>query len=173
MRPMSIRSRRVPKCERSGNGARLLREEGGFRMTGACFCGAIRYRVEQAFTKVRACHCSRCRRAFSGAGSAVGWVASGAHSWTAGEDRLQSFVNAEGFGLGFCGQCGSTLCGIADGGVAMVTLGTLDGDPDLRIEEDIYVGSKARWDCLCETANAFSEGPDSPRILDLGAVPRT
>jgi hypothetical protein len=133
-------------------------------MTGECFCGSIKYRIGDRFSKIRACHCSRCRKAFSGSGSAVGWLEPGDHSWTEGEAALQTYVDRRGVGIGFCRSCGTTLCGIFDGAVLCVTLGTLDEDPTLSIEEHIFVGSKAKWDQIGGTAPQYFEGPDSARV---------
>ena len=141
-------------------------KKGPKSMTGECFCGAIKYEIGGSFEKVRSCHCSRCRKAFSGAGSAVVWLEAGKHSWTEGESELQTFTNSEDVGLGFCKRCGSTLCGILDGTVFCITLGTLNGDPDLKIDEHIFVGSKAKWDEIGGDAPQYSDGPESDPIGD-------
>ena len=46
-------------------------------VTGGCFCGRVRYRVDAPLRGGRSCHCSRCRKAFSGAGSAYAEVQPG------------------------------------------------------------------------------------------------
>ena len=77
--------------------------------TGGCFCGRVRYRVVAPLGPGRSCHCSRCRKVFSGTGSAYSEVAPGSFSWTSGEDQLAHFETAPGWGLCFCRTCGSTL----------------------------------------------------------------
>ena len=115
-------------------------------LTGECFCGSVQYRIDGDVFDARCCHCSRCRKAFSGSGSAFARVNSGEFAWTAGESLLQSYINQAGTGLQFCSQCGSTLCGVVDGEVFGVTLGCLDGDPPVTITRHIFTGSKAGWD---------------------------
>ena len=115
-------------------------------ITGGCFCGRVRYQVAAPLGPGRSCHCSRCRKAFSGAGSAYAEVADGSFSWVSGEDNLTQFETAPGWGLCFCSTCGTTLCGTAAGKPHGVTLGSVDGDPGVRIEMHIFVGSKASWD---------------------------
>ena len=61
--------------------------------------------------------------------------------------RRQKF---RGFGLQFCSRCGSTLCGIYRGEVHGVTLGCVNGDPQVEIGQHIFVGSKAAWEILPE-----------------------
>ena len=134
--------------------------------TGECFCGAVGYKVDGQFSQTRACHCSRCRKAFSGAGSAVGFLEPGQFAWTRGEELVKSYADEEGTGLTFCGTCGSTLSGMVKGRPFCVTLGTLNGDPDLEIERHIFVASKASWDKIGGDAPRYAEHPD-----DLDGLP--
>lgn len=110
----------------------------------------------------RSCHCSRCRKAFSAQASAYALVDTGEFSWVAGQDLLTTYTGKQGFGLQFCKCCGSTLTGLYDGRVHGVTLGCVDGDPDIEIGMHIYVGSKAAWEVLPLTesrAHFFSAAP--------------
>jgi hypothetical protein len=130
---------------------------------GGCFCGAIRYQIDGALGPAKACHCPRCRKAFSGASSAYAEIADGSKfSWIAGENELTKHVAAQGWGLAFCRICGSTLCGMMNGEVHGVTLGTVDGDPGVQIETHTFVGLKAPWDHIGGNAPQFEEeAPDS------------
>ena len=138
------------------------RGETAAALVGGCFCGRVRYRIAAPLGAGRSCHCSRCRKAFSGSGSAYAEVAPGAFSWTAGEDDVTYFESAAGWGLCFCRVCGTTLGGTHDGAVHGVTLGSVDGDPGVRIEMHIFVGSKAPWDHIGGDAPQFEEFPPSP-----------
>ena len=127
-------------------------------LTGGCMCGAVRYEVDGSLGGASACHCSRCRKAFSGASSVYAEIRDGGHfSWVAGEDELTEYRSAKGWGLAFCRICGSTLCGTFDGKVHGVTLGTVDGDPGVQIEVHTFVGSKAPWDHIGGSAPQFDE----------------
>jgi len=128
-------------------------------LTGGCFCGRVRYRISAPLKNGRSCHCSRCRKAFSGSGSAYAEVAPGSFSWTTGEDNLTQYESAPGWGLCFCRSCGSTLCGTQGGYVHGVTLGCVDGDPGVHIDMHIFVASKAPWDHIGGTAPQFPEFP--------------
>ena len=59
----------------------------------------------------------------------------------------------------FCSQCGSTLCGVVNGVVHGVTLGCVNGNPEIEIGRHIFVGSKAAWEVMPEGVVAFEEGP--------------
>jgi hypothetical protein len=51
------------------------------------------------------------------------------------------------------------LCGNHDGDVHGVTLGSVDGDPGVRIEMHLFVGSKAAWDEIGGDAPKFDAAP--------------
>ena len=129
---------------------------------GGCFCGAVRYEVDGTLRNARCCHCSECRKAYSGASSAYAEVDAASFAWILGEDKVTQYSSAGGWGLGFCRVCGSTLCGFHEGKVHGVTLGSVDGDPGVRIEMHIFVGSKAPWHEIGGCAFQFEEGPPEP-----------
>lgn len=129
-------------------------------ISGECFCGEVRYEIDGPLVNARACHCSRCRKAFSGASSAFAELADPGHfRWVAGEDKLKQYISKQGWGLGFCGTCGSTVCGTYMGTVKGITLGTLNDDPEIELSAHIFVGSKASWDHISGSAPQFHEWP--------------
>jgi hypothetical protein len=131
-------------------------------LTGGCFCGLVRYRIDAPLRAARSCHCSRCRKAFSGAGSAYAEIEPGSFSWVSGEDDLTRYESLPGWGLAFCRTCGTTLCGTQGSEVHGVTLGSVDGDPGVQIEMHIFVDSKAPWDHIGGDAPQHAELP--PRL---------
>lgn len=128
--------------------------------TGECFCGALRYALTGPIEPAMRCHCSRCRKAFSGAGSAMSRVRDGQFRWLMGTDGLTVYAGEHGYGIGFCATCGSTLVGTKGGAVMGVTLGTLNGDPPVEVERHIFVGSKASWDLIGDSAPQHLEWPE-------------
>lgn len=128
-------------------------------ITGECFCRRVRYRVDRPLMNARSCHCSRCRKAFSGAGSAYAEVEPGAFAWVEGEAELTRYESMPGWGLAFCRHCGTTLCGWHGDQVHGVTLGSVNGDPGVQIGMHIFVGSRAPWDHIGGDAPQFDEGP--------------
>ncbi len=128
-------------------------------ITGECFCGKVTYSIDGELRDARSCHCSRCRKAFSSQASAYAEVAPGTFEWLSGADLLTTYESSQGFGLQFCSQCGSTLCGIYNREVHGVTLGCTNGNPEVEIGMHIFVGSKATWEVLPEGITQFEEGP--------------
>ena len=127
-------------------------------ITGECFCAAVTYELDGALRNGRSCHCSRCRKAFSGAGSAYAELAPGSElRWTG--QAPASYGSGEGWAIGFCGTCGSTLCGFWEGRVHGLTLGCVNGDPGVEIEHHLFVESKAPWDHIGGTAPQHARFP--------------
>lgn len=128
-------------------------------ITGECFCGKVAYKVDGQLRDARSCHCSRCRKAFSSQASAYAEVAPSTFQWVSGQDLLTSYESSQGFGLQFCSCCGSTLCGTYRGNVHGITLGCVNGDPEIEIGMHIFVGSKARWEKIPDGVTQFEEAP--------------
>jgi len=128
-------------------------------ISGECFCGAVTYKVSGKLRDARSCHCSRCRKAFSSQASAYALVVPDEFEWLTGENLLTTYIGEHGAGLKFCSKCGSTLCGVFNGHVHGVTLGCVNGDPEIEIGRHIFVGSKAAWEVMPEGVTSFEEGP--------------
>ena len=137
---------------------------------GECFCGEITYIVSGRLRDARSCHCSRCRKAFSSQASAYASVNPDEFKWVTGAALLTSYVGEHGFGLQFCSKCGSTLCGIFEGAIHGVTLGCLNGDPEIEIGQHIFVGSKASWEVIPDGVTTFTAGP--PVVLTKAGARR-
>lgn len=131
------------------------------KLTGECFCGEIKYEINGVLHDARSCHCSRCRKAFSSQASAYALVSSSDFTWVCGEKLLTTFTSKEGFGLQFCKQCGTTLCGTYKNDIHGITLGCLNEDPKIEIGRHIYVGSKASWEVIPKGVLQYQESAPS------------
>lgn len=128
-------------------------------INGECFCGQVTYKINGELHDGRSCHCSRCRKAFSSQASAYALVIPETFHWLTGESLLSTYQSKGDFGLTFCSQCGSTLCGTYQGAIHGVTLGCVNGDPEVEISMHIYVGSKAKWEIIPAGVRHYEEGP--------------
>lgn len=126
-------------------------------ITGECFCGKIKYSYSGIIQDARSCHCSRCRKAFSAQASAYALVDADKFEWVSGESLLTTYVSKHGFGLQFCNKCGSTLIGVYNHAVHGVTLGCLNGSPEVKLGRHIYVGSKASWETIAGDVTQYQE----------------
>lgn len=114
-------------------------------LLGKCECGAVRYRVVDAFRYAANCHCSRCRAATGSAFKAFAGIErskleieeGGGNLLVHGSDALNDTR---------CGTCGSLLFSVVrNGEYVHVAMGSLVDEPGLRPTEHIFVGSKAPW----------------------------
>jgi hypothetical protein len=115
---------------------------------GSCLCGGVAYAISGDALTARHCHCSRCRKARSAAHASNLMVPLDALRITRGEALLASWKvpEAERFTQVFCRTCGSPMpCPQPARGVAVVPMGSLDGDPGIRPSRHIFVASKAPW----------------------------
>jgi hypothetical protein len=114
-------------------------------LAGACACGAVRYRVADAFLYAANCHCSRCRASTGTAFKAFAGIEREKLAFTAGQDRLL-IVGEENANDTRCAVCGSLLFSVvSDGARVHVAMGSLVDAPSIRPTEHIFVGSKASW----------------------------
>ena len=129
---------------------------------GSCLCGGIRFEIEGKLSPIGFCHCSLCRKASGTASNAVLLTAARSLRWVAGEELTQSWQRPSGWGTSFCRVCGTPLPRLhSSGKVFMLPAGVLDDDPGCRVEQHIFVGSKASWDQIAGRAPQFEEGaPD-------------
>ncbi|WP_082521556.1 MULTISPECIES: GFA family protein [unclassified Sphingopyxis] len=135
---------------------------------GSCLCGEIRFEISGNIGPVGQCHCSKCRKVSGTDGNAVFYASAAGFRWLAGEDLIERFAlpDGEGWASHFCRQCGSPapLSG-KDGKFFFVPAGLLDDDPGFRgYAAHIFVGSKAPWVCISDSAPQYEAGFDSARV---------
>ena len=124
---------------------------------GGCLCGKVQYEVTESLDHAHNCHCSMCRRQHGAAYATYADVSPDAFKWILGEDLTKTYESPAGAGWCFCTECGATLAGTQDGRVIFVTLGTIAGDPGVRPESHIFVGSKALWNEILDDLPQFEE----------------
>jgi hypothetical protein len=114
-------------------------------LVGKCECGAVRYRVPDAFLYAANCHCSNCRAATGSAFKPFAGIEREKLEITDGLDSLLVF-GEEDLNHTRCAVCGSLLFSVVRGGAYVhVAMGSLVDAPSIRPTEHIFVGSKAPW----------------------------
>ncbi len=117
-------------------------------MKGSCLCGSVIYEITPPFKLFQYCHCSRCRK-FSGSAQASNlFVPSSQFEWLQGQEFLGRFEppGTKYYASTFCKNCGSSLPWLVQGGgMVVVPAGTLDEDPEIRPQQNIFWESKAAW----------------------------
>jgi hypothetical protein len=128
-------------------------------LAGRCECGAVRYRVADAFLYAMNCHCSACRAATGSAFKAFAGIERSKLEVTGGEESLLVF-GEEDLNNTRCAMCGSLLYSVVrEGGYVHVALGSLVDAPGLRPTMHIFVGSRAPWFEIPDALPQFDEYP--------------
>jgi hypothetical protein len=120
----------------------------GFRLTGGCNCGAVRFEVTEPLISARYCHCTRCQRRTGTAASATAAIAPGSFHVLQGEDRLKAWKPEDGAEKWFCGDCGSAIFTLNPAAPEKigVRLGVFDEDPGVRPSARQFVAYAAPWE---------------------------
>jgi|SRR5581483_597913 len=127
----------------------------GRSLDGGCWCGAVRYRVDDAFLYAANCHCSRCRAATGSAFKPFAGIEREKLEVTEGLDSLLVKGDADHNDTR-CAACGSLLFSVV-GARVHVALGSLWDAPGIRPAEHIFVGSKAPWFEITDDLPQFEE----------------
>jgi catechol 2,3-dioxygenase-like lactoylglutathione lyase family enzyme len=126
-------------------------------LVGKCYCGAVRYRVEDAFVYASNCHCSNCRATTGSAFKPFAGIEREKLEITDGRDSLL-IVGDNSLNDTHCAACGSLLFSVVrDGAYVHVALGSLVDTPTMRPTKHIFVGSKAPWFEITDDLPRFAE----------------
>ena len=90
-------------------------------ITGGCFCGEVRYAIEDGEYPVANCHCSMCRR--TSAAPFVTWLVAPEASFNYTKGRPKVLKSSEMGTRYFCANCGTPVACV---------LTTQPGDIDVR-----------------------------------------
>jgi hypothetical protein len=125
------------------------------RLTGACFCRAVRFVVADEFGYAAYCHCSNCRRTTGSAFKPFAGIEREKLAVVEGKDHLLIYGGDKAHNA-HCAACGSLLYSVVrDGAFVHVAMGTLVDDPTIRPDKHIFVGSKAPWFTIADGLAQF------------------
>lgn len=118
---------------------------------GGCLCGGVRYRIARAVGPFELCHCSRCRRVSGTAFFAGLGVRAEDFELLQGRELIRSYQapileRPPAYRTSFCSRCGSPVPDPPPGAEWFeIPAGTLEGDPELRPDQHIFVELQAPW----------------------------
>lgn len=132
-------------------------------MRGSCLCGSIVYEISEPLSVFQYCHCQRCRKVTGSAHASNLFVPPSQFRWLNGEHLVGRFEQpgAKYFATSFCKECGSSMPWAVQGGGAniVVPAGTLDEDPGILPQQNIFWGSRAPWYCEASRLKQFEGLP--------------
>lgn len=132
------------------------------KLTGGCYCGAVRYEAEGDPMMKAQCHCRECQYISGGAPNLIVVMPLGGFTYTKGGPKtftrsdIERPVTRE-----FCANCGTALATRAPGfPAAIIKIGTLDepsaiGGPDIAI----YTVDKRAYHHIPDGMPAFERMP--------------
>ena len=127
-------------------------------LSGGCFCGAARFRVEGEPVDVGYCHCRTCQRSTGAPVVAWGSWDADRFAWLSSEPQtLQSSAQGQ---RRFCGTCGTHLLfwTADEPELVDVNLVTLDEPAAVAPSYHIWTASRISW---FDTADALPRFPDA------------
>ena len=129
---------------------------------GSCLCGDVKYKIEGPIKAFQYCHCSRCRKATGSAHASNLFVHPDKFKWLKGKDSVGRYEQPDTkyFANNFCKNCGSTLPWLVQTGVnVVVPAGTLDDDPELQPQQNIFWENRAPWYKSCDDLLKHDQRP--------------
>jgi len=129
-------------------------------LKGSCLCGSVKFEVAPPLSGFRYCHCGRCQKATGSAHAANIFLPQSQLKWLAGETLITRFdlPGAERFSVWFCSRCGTRVPHKVRGrDDYLVPAGTMDQDPGMRPQNNIFWGSKAPWYVEPAAISKFTE----------------
>ncbi len=127
---------------------------------GVCLCGAVQYELTAPFQMMMHCHCSMCRKHHGASFATFVSAPFAAFKWIAGEDAVAKYPSSEQGVRSHCRHCGSvapTL--LPEAGFAIAPAGNLEGDPGIRPQAHMFVGSKAPWYTITDALPQHESNP--------------
>ncbi len=138
---------------------------------GGCLCGAVRYEVRKPFLRFAHCHCSRCRQATGSSHATNLYVLLEQLRWLRGEEQVRRYdlPTAKSFSTTFCTKCGAPLPHHTRSRTEwVVPAGSVDGDPGLTPQTNIFWGSRPPWSCADVDLPKHDEMSDGWRAGEPG-----
>ena len=141
-----------------------MSEEVGF--TGGCLCRGIQYKYIGKFEQMVNCHCGMCRKA-TGASFYTAMFAERSKFVITEAGTMGTYASSETIKRNFCTKCGSTFYDDTAMMPAIVFLSasTLDEDPGIPVQSEIFTSYKAPWHQLYNDTLKFGELPDAIPVV--------
>lgn len=116
-------------------------------LTGGCLCGAVRYQVNNQFSKFYLCHCQQCQQLTGSAFAANIFTSAENINWLTSCENISYYEHASReFSKAFCSTCG---CGLPfvnkSGQFLIIPAGSLFDKVENIPQANIFVNEQAHW----------------------------
>jgi len=134
------------------------------RLTGGCFCGAIRYEVSAPPQVTLSCHCRDCQYVSGGAPAHAMIVGADDVAITKGKPKEHRTISAKGNRMArlFCETCGTPLFAKneAHPEILQVKAGSLDDTSQFHMQANAWVSSAPPWHFIDAEVMRFPRDPE-------------
>ena len=115
------------------------------RLSGHCYCGAVKFEVKGGSDWVGHCHCESCRRASGSVMTTFAGFSENQVVFTGATPNR--FSSGDGVTRSFCGQCGSPVAyqGASQPGQIHLHLGLFDDIEALPASDHSFLNEKISW----------------------------
>jgi hypothetical protein len=112
---------------------------------GGCFCGSLRYALDERSYRTANCHCTMCRRVH--AAPFVTWLVVPTVSFRYTRGAAKVLRSSADGSRQFCADCGTHVaCLLASHPESIdITLGSLDDPSRFTPEIDVYTDTQLPW----------------------------
>jgi hypothetical protein len=115
------------------------------RLSGGCFCGHVRYTVEDHFQHFFLCFCDQCRKLNGSSHGANLFGHPSGLAWEEGEDNTARYKHPDRiFTRVFCKTCGTSLPYVS-GEMLIVPAASLDDEPTKTPDLRIFCSEQPEW----------------------------
>lgn len=132
------------------------------RMTGGCYCGAIRYSIDGDPELAIQCHCRECLYFTGGQANTVMFFPKKGFKYTKGTPSTFTRSDLETpLTRQFCGNCGTPIGNdsISRPGMIIIKVGTLDDPSVFSPEVAIFTGEKLDFHHIPDGVTCFERRP--------------
>ncbi|MDA1074875.1 MAG: GFA family protein [Proteobacteria bacterium] len=114
-------------------------------LSGGCFCGALRYEIDQGEYLSVNCHCSMCRR--TSAAAYVTWLVVPKEHFRLNSSEPASFASSDHGRRQFCPACGTpvTCVNTNHPEIVDVTVCSLDDPTAFPPSRSVYTDTRLAW----------------------------
>lgn len=147
------------------------------KITGACACGKVRYRLNRVPMYVNCCHCRRCQRETGAAFALNAMIETENVELLSGDIELVGTPTESGAGqeIARCPSCQIALWSHytrAGQLLSFIRVGTLNNPDALPPDVHIYTQSKQPWVVIPDDMPSFEEYYDRAKQLPVECLDR-
>ena len=138
------------------------------QVSGQCLCGTVKFKFKTEELKAYQCYCSICRKATGSAYSTTLMAPVSEFEWISGEEKLSSYSKVNGYKVNFCSNCGSPVPNIFRNlPLYSIPVGSLDGEHEIDVVVQIYLGSMASWETDDLNGKKYIEMPSLSEMMEF------